>query len=139
MNRYITGIAFLASMAITTAASAVVYKCDGPDGPIFSDRECGPEAATVDIEETSGLGGVYEETIAELAKDKARREAEREAAKSRKPNTTIINNQYTTLGTEPYGYWPNRPYFRPGHRPRPEPRPELRPTPAPSTLVRPRR
>jgi hypothetical protein len=50
------GLALLVFLASPTAM-AQVYKCDGPDGPIFSDQECGPRAEVVIIDETSGLGG----------------------------------------------------------------------------------
>ncbi len=138
MHRFIFAIAVLVLLATAPAASAQIYKCNGPAGPIFTDKVCGPEATKVEIEETSGLGGVYDETIAELAKDKAQREAERTAANRLKANPTVINNQFTTVNTEPAGYWLNNPYLRPLHRPRP--RPEPKPEPAvPGTLGKPKK
>ena len=49
-----------AALAITPAAVAQIYKCDGPDGPIYSDRKCGLDAANVELKESSGLSGVNE-------------------------------------------------------------------------------
>ena len=63
----------LITVAITPLASAQIYKCDGPDGPIYSDKECGPGATNVEIDETSGLSGVSEETKTELAAKKEKR------------------------------------------------------------------
>ncbi|MEJ2178410.1 MAG: hypothetical protein P8Y12_10800 [Gammaproteobacteria bacterium] len=57
----------LTTLAITPATAAKVYKCDGPDGPIYSDRKCGSEAVNVEIQESSGLSGVTEQDISDLA------------------------------------------------------------------------
>ena len=137
MKRCKTCLVVLFALATTPLAIAEIYKCDGPDGPIFSDRECGPGATSVELAETSGLVGISDETKTELAEKKAEREAERNEARQRKGNTTVINNQYTTVNTEPAGYWLRRPYRRPGHG-RPEVPPAI-PTPLPSTLGKPRR
>ena len=87
MNRHraslITLVA-LAALAITPAAVAQIYKCDGPDGPIYSDRKCGADAANVELLESSGLSGVTEQDKANLAEKKLEREQEREQAR-RKP------------------------------------------------------
>lgn len=73
MNRNGTTLILLISLAITPLASAQIYKCDGPDGPIYSDQECGPGATNVEVAETSGVSGVSEETKTELAAKKAER------------------------------------------------------------------
>ena len=73
MNRYVKILILLISVAITQLASAQIYKCDGPDGPIYSDKECGPGATNVEIDETAGVSGVSEETKTELAAKKAER------------------------------------------------------------------
>ena len=44
----------LITLVITPAAVAEIYKCDGPDGPIFSDKKCGSDAANVELPESSG-------------------------------------------------------------------------------------
>ena len=44
----------LITLVITPAAVAEIYKCDGPDGPIFSDKKCGLDAANVELPESSG-------------------------------------------------------------------------------------
>lgn len=137
MNRYGPIMVTLIALAITPVASAQIYKCDGPDGPIYTDRKCGPDAANVEISESSGLSGVSEETKAELAQKKADREQARAEDRNLKKNRTVINNQYTTVNTEPAGRWLNRPYWRPKpERPKP---PEVTPRPLPSTLGRPRK
>lgn len=137
MNRYGPVLVTLIALAVTPMATAQIYKCDGPNGPIFTDRVCGPDAASVEIADTSGLSGVSDETKAELAKRKADREQARAEDRKLEKNRTVINNQYTTINTEPAGRWLNLPYWRP--RPeRPEP-PEVTPTPLPSTLGRPRK
>jgi len=110
-------------------ATADIYKCDGPDGPVFTDWECGPDAIHVELSDSSGLGGITDETRAELAEKKASREKSR----NRVNKTTVINNQYTTINTPPVGYWPSRPYWRKKHH---DMRPEKpAPTPLPSTVA----
>jgi len=125
------------TLAFTPVATAQIYKCDGPNGPVYTDRVCGPDAANVEISESSGLSGVSDETKAELAQKKADREQAREENRKLKNNSTVINNQYTTINTEPAGRWLNRPYWgpKPG-KPKP---PLVTPRPLPSTLGRPRK
>jgi len=129
MNSRRTILVVLISLVIAPVATAKIYKCDGPDGPVYTDWECGPDATKVEVLDTSGLGGITEETKAELA----RKKADREEARNRKDGGTVINNQYTTINTQPEGYWVGRPYLRKPHR---EPRPPaVVPTPLPSTVV----
>jgi hypothetical protein len=136
MNKHTVILIALNLVAFTPLAFAEIYRCDGPDGPIFSDKKCGPDAASVELVDTSGLTGVTEEIKAELAQKKADREREREEIRKLNNNRTVINNQYTTVNTQPYGHWPN-PYWRPKpEKPKP---PLLKPKPLPSTLGRPRR
>jgi len=137
MNRYQIILIALISLAITPEATAEIYRCDGPDGPIYSDKKCGPDATSVKFADTSGLTGVSDETKAELAARKAEREQASEEARKLNNNRTVINNQYTTLNTAPAGRWLNYPYPRP--KPEKPPTPELRPTPLPGTLGRPRK
>ena len=144
MNRYFTGAVILMSLAFTSVANAEIYKCNGPDGPVFSDTKCGPEAKSVEIETTSaGLGGVYDDAIAQVAKDRKQRAAEREAARKQKADTPVILNEYNTYNTQPDAYWLNRPYIRPGYRPgnRPgqRPKPKPLPAPAPPSVMKPRK
>lgn len=135
MNRCDIVLAALALMAVTPVTSAEIYKCDGPDGPIYSDRKCGPDAAHVVLSDTSGLTGVSDEVKAELAERKAERERLREENRKLQSNRTVINNNYTTI--QPAGHWLNYPYWRSKPQ-RPSP-PEVAPAPLPSTLGRPRR
>ena len=137
MNRYGPILVTLITLAITPVASAQIYKCDGPNGPIFTDRVCGPDAASVEIADTSGLSGVSDETKAELAKRRADREQARAENRKLKSNRTVINNQYTTINTEPAGRWLNYPYWRPKPE-KPEP-PQVTPRAPPSTIGRPRK
>jgi len=137
MNRVKMILIALALLLVTPAAVAEIYKCDGPDGPIYSDQKCGPDAASVEVLDTSGLTGVSDETKAELAARKAKREQAREEQRKLNSNRTVINNQYTTISPQPYGNWYRRPYLRP----KPE-RPEIQPLPGispPSTIGRPRK
>lgn len=129
MNSYRTLLVALVSLAITPAATAEIYKCDGPDGPVYTDRECGPDATNVEISDTSGLGAITEETKAELAKKKA----DREDARKRNEGDTVINNQYTTINTQPERYWTGRPYIRkPPLDPQPPP---VAPRSSPGTVA----
>ena len=137
MSRYKTALVILVTLATSPMATAQIYKCDGPDGPIYTDRECGPGSESVELSDTSGLSGVSDETKAELAARKADREQAREEERKRNNNRTVINNQYTTINTEPAGRWL---YPRPW-RPKPEKPevPEVSPRPLPSQLGRPRK
>ncbi|MFC1777444.1 hypothetical protein ACFL3I_08890 [Pseudomonadota bacterium] len=101
----------LITLVITPAAVAKIYKCDGPDGPIYSDRECGPNAEDVELLESSGLSGVSEEDKSALAEKKL----ERQQAQSRNQRGTAVNNQNNTYATESAGRWVrgrNRPLDR---------------------------
>jgi len=95
----------LVALVITPAAVAQIYKCDGPDGPIYSDKECGPDAANVDVLESSGLSGVTEQDKNALAEKKLEREQAREQAQSRNQQGTVVNNQNNTYNTENPGRW----------------------------------
>ena len=106
-------ISVLVVLAISPLATAQIYKCDGPDGPVYSDRECGPDAATVELAETSGVSGVSDETKAELAQKRTERE---EARTTNSNASTNSNYQYNTANTEPAGRW-IRPYRKPGSNP----------------------
>jgi len=97
-------------LAASSLATAQIYKCEGPDGPVYSDRECGPDAASVELAKTSGISGVSDETKAELAQKKAQREEER----ATNSNTSTNNNyQSNMVNAEPAGRW-IRPYRKPG-------------------------
>ncbi len=95
----------LATLFITPAAVARIYKCNGPDGPIYSDKECGPDAANVEVLESSGLSGVTEQDINALAEKKLEREQAREQAQSRNQQGTVVNNQNNTYTAENPGRW----------------------------------
>jgi len=91
----------LLTMVITPAAVAQIYKCDGPDGPVYSDRKCGPDAANVEVRESSGLSGVTEQDKINLAEKKL----EREQARSQNQQGSALNNQSNAYTTESPGRW----------------------------------
>ncbi len=113
MKKSRTVLIALASLLISPMAIAEIYKCDGPDGPVYTDRECGPDAASVELAETSGLSGVSDETKADLA----RKKADRAEAKANNSPSPVNNYQFTTINTEPAGRWLRRPYWKPHDRP----------------------
>jgi hypothetical protein len=86
----------LVTLVITPAAVAQVYKCDGPNGPVYSDRKCGADAASVEIRESSGLSGVTEQDKNALAEKKL----EREQTQSQNQQGVVVNNQNNTYTTE---------------------------------------
>ena len=111
MNRHRTSLftlitlITLITLVITPAAVAEIYKCDGPDGPIYSDKKCGSDAANVELLESSGLSGVTEQDKTDLAEKKLEREQEREQARSRNQQGSVVNNQNNVYTTEDPGYW----------------------------------
>ncbi len=108
MNRHrasLITLVTLAALAITPATVAQIYKCDGPDGPIYSDRKCGSEAANVELQESSGLSGVTEQDKTDLAEKKLEREQEREQARSQNQQGSGLNNQNNVYTMEDPGYW----------------------------------
>ncbi len=108
MNRYRTSLftlVTLITLVVTPAAAAQIYKCDGPDGPVYSDKECGSDAANVELPESSGLSGVSEQDKADLAEKKQEREQEREQAQSQNQKGSEVNNQNNVYSTEDPGYW----------------------------------
>ncbi len=88
----------LITLAITPIAAADIYKCNGPDGPVYTDWKCGPDATNVELLDSSGLGGISGKTKTQLAEKSVR-----EKSRNRVKNTTVINNQYTTINTPPVG------------------------------------
>jgi hypothetical protein len=114
MNIYRISMATLIAMAITPMALAQVYKCDGPNGPVYTDRECAPGAAEVEFQDTSGVSGVSDQTKAELAEKKAGRDLEKERNRSTS-STPVTNYQATMPSDEVNGRW-LRGRNRPGNR-----------------------
>jgi len=122
-------------MAFSWAALSEVYKCDGPDGPVYADRRCGPDATSVEFTESSGIGGVSDEVKTELARKKAEREkAETGLELNPNANTTY---QFNTINTEPAGYWLPGSFWRPGNRPPQRPRPPQKPPQKPPEVTEP--
>jgi len=85
---FITAFIVLANASV---AMAQVYKCDGPDGPVYSDRECAPSAEAVELSESSGLSGISDEEISELADKKS----DRDQARNRNNEDNVDKNQRT--------------------------------------------
>lgn len=118
--------------AFSPMATAQIFVCDGPDGPIYTDRECGPDARNVEVSDSSGLSGVSDEIKVELAEKRAERQKLREENLQRERSRPVINNQYTTINNPPTGRWLYPSYW--GSKPeRPRP-PVVKPTPLPSTV-----
>ena len=105
MNHHRASLITLITLAITPVAVAEIYRCDGPDGPIYSDKKCGSDAASVELLESSGLSGVTEQDKADLAEKKQEREQEREQARSQNQQGSAVNNQNNVYATEDPGYW----------------------------------
>jgi len=110
MNRHTTSLLILITLitlVIAPAAVAEIYKCDGPDGPIYSDKECGSDAANVELPESAGLSGVSEQDKADLAEKKQEREQDRELAREQAQNQkgSDAKNQNNGNTTEDSGYW----------------------------------
>jgi len=110
MNRHrisLFTLTTLVSLVITPAIAAEIYKCDGPDGPIYSDKKCGSDAANVEVLESSGMSGVSEQDKADLAEKKQEREQEQELAREQAQNQkgSEVNNQNNVYPTESSGNW----------------------------------
>lgn len=112
MNNYRTTIIALIALAVSPMAIAQIFKCDGPNGPVYSDRECGPDATHVELSTTPGVsGGVYDEAKVELAEKKANREQARNSKQALNSNIdhTDFNNLNSAGTTEPAGRWVRNP------------------------------
>ena len=108
MNRHRTSLftlITLITLVISPAVVADIYKCDGPDGPIYSDKKCGSDAANVELTQSSGLSGVSEKDKEALAEKKLEREQARKQAQSQNQQSTAVNNQNNAYTTEDPGYW----------------------------------
>lgn len=120
MNRYRIILVTLVALAISPLATARIYKCDGPDGPIYSDQDCGPGATNIEVANTAGLGGITDEDKAELA----RKKAERDIDSGSNNGGGAVNNQFNNANTEPAGRWVRRPYKKPDRDGSRDPRPK---------------
>jgi hypothetical protein len=105
MSCYKTSLITVIMLSIAPAAVAQIYKCDGPDGPVYSDQKCGPEAAIVELLESSGLSGVTEQDKSNLAEKKLERDQAREQARSRNQQGSVVNSQSNAYTTESPGRW----------------------------------
>ena len=91
MSIYKKILVTLILLANASVAMAQIYKCDGPEGPVYSDKECEPNAATVELSESAGLTGISDEELSELAEKKS----DRDQARNRNTEGTVIENQST--------------------------------------------
>jgi hypothetical protein len=126
----------LLMMAVTPLGASQIFKCDGPDGPVYTDRPCEPGAEQVQLTESSGVSGVSDETKAELARKKEERQQKNNLRESGAP----VINHYDVVDNSNSGWWTRgrNPLNRPplNNRPRPplNDRPPVnRPVTLPST------
>ena len=105
MTIYRITLAALITLAISPIAIAQVYECDGPDGPVYTDKACEPGAAQMEFAESSGVSGISDAEKADLAGKKAEREQNRT---SRSNNNPTVNYQTQSTGNEVDGRWPRR-------------------------------
>ena len=89
MSIYKKILVTLILLANASVAMAQIYKCDGPEGPVYSDRECEPNAATVELSESAGLTGISDEELSELAEKKS----DRDQARNRNTEGTVIEKK----------------------------------------------
>ena len=101
MSIYKKILVTLILLANASVAMAQIYKCDGPEGPVYSDRECEPNAATVDVLDTSGLVGISEDDKAVLAEKKTARDQAENLNHTN--DDALMVNQNDTLTTQNNG------------------------------------
>jgi hypothetical protein len=137
-------------LAVPTA-QAQIFRCETPEGVVFSDRPCDDAAEIVELEgESQGVsGGPPEEVRDYLAERRTERAEAREAAREARaapppPQPVTIIQQPTTY---PYAWpafgYPRPPGWRPpGWRPPLKPEQPIAPPPPqrpPSDVLRPQR
>lgn len=115
-------------LIVTVSAEAQIFRCDTPNGLVFSDTPCSGQAEVVDVVNgSSGIsGGPSDEVKAELEQKKADRAEEREEARklqaSQVQQPVYVPTPVDQSVIYP-GVWPWRPGVRPHPRP-PRPRPK---------------
>jgi len=132
-----------ALMLVPGFAQADIYRCDTPNGVVFSDRECGDSSEVVTLaDETAGISvGPSEEVRERLAEQKAERAQAREERAERLANQPVQVPTPVVIERQGYptypGFWGNRP---PALRPPPplRPLPPVAPPVRPPDVVRPR-
>jgi hypothetical protein len=90
MKSTVVGFFVLTNVSV---AVAKVYKCDGPDGPVYSDKECASDATVVELSDSTGISGVSDETKTDLAQKKS----DRNEAGNRNTVDTAIDKESTEL------------------------------------------
>ena len=101
MNVFKSFSIILFLLASAPLAADTIYKCDGPDGPIFSDKPCAPDASTVTVKDTTGLSADYDGVRSDLAEKKTARNQEGALSK----NNQKVNPQPQTYTSESNGRW----------------------------------
>lgn len=85
-------------------AAAEIYRCETPDGPVYSDRVCGEEAIEVQVEETSGLdasvGLGVQVDLAEARLQRERQKYVNRIVKHRNAETGAIDAQIQALASQ---------------------------------------
>lgn len=119
------------------AAADEIYRCETPEGTVYSDLECGTGAEVVELEpETAGIvPGPPQEVRDQLARKREERmkaEAEAWERAARQPAPAPAPVVYERRVGYPYwlggfGYGPPRPPIRPEPPVAPPVRPPLRP------------
>lgn len=116
-------------LLVGTSLAAVIYRCDTPRGPVYSDEVCGSNSETVELrDESSGVGGGPPEEVRAYLdlKRQERAEARDTATRLSQPAAVPV-----VVAQEPavqqVAFWPGRARpgrpGRPGTKPRPEPGP----------------
>jgi hypothetical protein len=109
-------------------AQAQIYRCDGDQGPVYSDKPCGEQAEVVTVQDSSsgispGPSDDVKDYLASKREERANDRAQQQAA----PNNPAQPPLVVTEGQN-YGYpvyWPGN-----GNRPvRPKPQPPIQPPP----------
>jgi len=98
MNIYRIIIVALVVFTNGTAAMAEIYKCDSPDGPIYSDKKCAANATIVELSDSTGLTGISDGDKAALAQSKS----DRDKTRNHGNDDPIINNQGSMLSVQDY-------------------------------------
>lgn len=75
--------ALAASLLLPVLAQAQVYRCEGPEGPVFAGRPCADDAQALQLDNDSqGIGGLDNRSLQlELAAKRQAREQRRQVAR----------------------------------------------------------
>lgn len=126
---------------IAPLAQAQIYKCEGAEGPVYSDRPCSDQAEIVTVRDSSsGIAPGPSDEAKQYLADKRDQRASDRAQRASAPASNQPQAPVVVSDGQDYGYpvyWPaygNRPNRPP--RPKPEP-PIVQPDPG-GSVIRPR-